>query len=79
MLIKAPWTDAEVTKLNAFQTCGWMHPFTCVYQGDVDHGGTATILVAKNDGFECPVCGLRQNWAHDFMLEGAPPAPSFGV
>ena len=76
MLVKAPWTDEEVAKLNEFQETSWMHPFTCVFRGD-DHEGEG-VLVATNAGWVCPQCEYTQNWAHDFMLEGAPPMPSFG-
>lgn len=76
MLTKAPWSDEQVAKLNEWQTCGWVHPFTCVYRGDeyhVHNGDCA--LVAERDGWRCPVCEYHQDWAHDFMLQGAPPKP----
>lgn len=60
MKITAPWTEEQVTKLNEWQKCGWVHPFTCTC------GGT---LVAKQHGWECPAgCDYTQTWAHDCML-----------
>ncbi len=47
---------------------------------DMEDGTTVAIggqLVARLDGFHCFVCGYHQTWAHDFMLFGAPPRPSF--
>lgn len=74
--IVAPWTDEQVETLNAFQRSGFFHPFTCGERderhqqyretnGDRDDG----LLVAYNDGWRCPVCDWRQNWAHSFMAD----------
>jgi hypothetical protein len=67
MKTHAPWTDAQVAKLNEWQECWWVHPFTCP-------NGSST-LVAKNEGWLCPHCGYTQKWAHEYMLNGAPPNP----
>ena len=71
----APWNDEQVAALNQFQLEQRFHPFTCggdrtdaahrAYQAD--HGGDFGQLVATNDGWVCPVCDYRQNWAHGFM------------
>jgi len=74
----------QVAGLNAWQACGWVHPFTCgsgdrsdarhsAYQAE--HGGDLGQLVAGPDGWVCPACGYRQTWANDFMAKGAPPDP----
>lgn len=74
-MIRAPWTDDQVAKLNRYQAGGWMHPFTCYrcrnrdIQRPLRH---EYILVATNDGWVCPTCDYTQNWAHDFMLDDAP-------
>jgi hypothetical protein len=70
----APWTDAEVANLNYWQTCGYVHPFTCPnnHPGDRD-------LVAHRDGWHCPNCVYTQSWAHEMMLEGPPPNPLQGM
>lgn len=63
--ITAPWTDDEVAALNRFQTCGFVHEFTCID----DHGSASRVLIARRDGWHCPSCGYRQDWAHRFMLQ----------
>lgn len=77
---EAPWTPETVDALNRWQTNGPFHPFTCggdrrddahrAYQAQ--HGGDFGQLVAEPDGWRCPVCGYRQNWAHKFMVEQWP-------
>jgi hypothetical protein len=75
--IVAPWDDATVAALNRWQAAGFVHPFTCggersdavhryyaLAQGQGDRG----ILVATRDGWVCPACDYRQDWAHDFMV-----------
>lgn len=63
--IRAPWTVEQVAALNAFQSAGRMHPFTC--------GGRHerhVSLLATEDGWVCPVgCGYTQTWAHAFMVD----------
>ena len=79
MRISAPWNDEQVAKLNEFQRYTTMHPFTCgSNRHDVAHVAWAEEhdedngqLVATNAGWICPVCNYTQNWAHDFMFEGA--------
>jgi len=57
----SPFTQDEVNSINAFQKCGYWHPFTC---GD----GCKSSLVATPNGLECVECNMyRQNWVHDFM------------
>lgn len=75
--IRAPFTPAQVTALNAYQQAGRMHPFTC----GGDHAPGSPALVAYTDGWRCPQpygehCNYRQDWAHAFMAE--PPPVSAG-
>ncbi len=80
---KAPWTEEEVANLNAFQESGRFHPFTCggarcddAHKAYADeHGGDYGQLVATADGWKCPVCDYRQDWAHPFMAKPLPPDP----
>lgn len=69
--IVPPWTDEQVTALNAWQQAGYVHPFTC--------GGDHTehvSLVATEAGWACPeACGYTQDWAYEFMAEPLPPNP----
>jgi hypothetical protein len=76
----APWTDEQVVALNAFQTAGRFHPFTCGNdRGDENHRKVAKergdrdfgLLVATKEGWVCPACDYRQNWAHPFMAGNA--------
>lgn len=63
-LIHAPWSEKVVSALNAFQSSGWMHPFTC----GGDHT-SSPVLNAYPDGWRCPAddCEYTQGWAHAFM------------
>jgi hypothetical protein len=77
--ITAPWTPVQVAALNRWQANPTVHPFTCgsgnrmdaahtTYQAghpDQDFGQ----LVASVNGWFCPVCSYRQDWAHAFMAD----------
>jgi hypothetical protein len=77
MKITAPWDEATVTALNQWQLNGRVHPFTCggermdaahtAYQ--LEHGGDFGQMIATAEGWFCPVCNYRQDWAHDFMAQ----------
>lgn len=69
-MIEAPWTAEQVTKLNEWQACGWVHEFTCP---TAHPEGRA--LLATPSGWVCLRCGYRQYWAHEHMFNGAPPHP----
>lgn len=58
------FTQDQTDSINAFQACGYWHPFTCG-----DHCGAT--LIATVDGFICPTenCGYTQDWAHVFMCD----------
>jgi hypothetical protein len=62
-ILKAPWTPAEVDALNRYQSSGFVHEFTC----GGDHDGNR-VLFATTEGWRCPTCGYRQDWAHSAML-----------
>jgi len=57
-LFEAPFAPEHVWALNRFQGSG-QPPFRC------PEGG---VLVAKINGWVCPECGFRQNWAWKEML-----------
>jgi hypothetical protein len=67
------FTPEEVQSLNDFQKSGYMHPFTCGSGNRCDekHLDGEGLLVATENGWECPWCDWRQNWAHDFMKNRA--------
>ncbi len=68
--ITPPWTAKQTQGLNRWQRCSWVHPFVC---GN-DHPGDR-VLIAGADGWFCPTCDYRQDWAHEFMQHGPPPDP----
>lgn len=58
----APWTADEINSLNAYQGCGYQHPFT----------SAGMILVATRDGWVLPLDtkgAIVQTWAHKFMTD----------
>lgn len=59
-LIKAPFTEEQVHKLNLRQYDAMKHPYTCPLQGDAHY--QEGVLVAYEDGWRCPHCGYRQDW-----------------
>lgn len=62
----APWTPEEVANLNAWQTAGFVHPFTW---GDAEK---QVDLIATPDGWVAEEGGpVVQNWAHLFMVDGS--------
>jgi len=64
MRVEAPWTEAQVKALNAYQRDGRYHPFTCPHAHDADRD-----LVATPDGWICRSCDYTQNWAHAMMVD----------
>lgn len=64
--IRPPWDQATVDGLNRWQARRDFHPFTC---GNGDGGE----LVAQADGWHCPLCDYRQDWAWGFMATYSPP------
>lgn len=70
--IRAPFTPEQVLALQAWQHGGGFHPFTCADRDDhpiVD--GDKGILIPTVNGWICPFCDYRQNWAHAFMCKPA--------
>jgi len=68
-MIKAPFTPEQVVALNRFQQCGRFHPFTCGgNRKDAAHLDGEGVLVATPEGWRCPYCDYKQDWAHDEMV-----------
>lgn len=63
--IHAPFSDEQVEGLRRWQTCGYVHEFTCCKHVTMD---------VETRGFVCPECGRVQTWAHAFMVN-PPPDP----
>jgi len=72
-IIEAPWTPEQVEALNAYQTSGAWHPFTCANRDPATHEahgrGDYGVLIATPAGWVCEDCNYTQNWAHRFMAE----------
>jgi hypothetical protein len=60
--IEIPFTEDQVASLNAYQTDGRLHPFTC-------KNGSCPVrtLQAAEWGWTCPGCTYTQSWAYDWM------------
>lgn len=56
------FTEDEVKSLNEYQKEGLTHPFTCGNNHDGER-----VLVATTDGWICPSCDYKQDWAHSWM------------
>lgn len=75
-IIHAPFTAEQVTNLWAWQQSRWVHPFTCVNRSDEYHGWTVHVsqmgaLWPYEEGWYCPWCDYKQDWAHSFMVDGS--------
>lgn len=66
MMIFAPWTKKQVDALNRWQTIENVHPYTC---GNRTENHCQGVLKATIDGWICPFCDYKQNWAFDYMME----------
>lgn len=63
--MKAPWTKEQIDKLNAHQQNGRFHPYTCGgNRTDEKHLDGEGVLVATENGWVCPYCDYKQDWAH---------------
>lgn len=66
MTIHAPFTPEQVRRLNEYQHAGQFHPYTCGNCRDnlgTENGMNDRLLVATEQGWECPTCDYTQNWA----------------
>lgn len=63
----APFTPGQVESINNFQNEGRFHEFTCPSSDDHTLG---RVLVATEEGLQCPSCDYRQFWVHEFMANG---------
>lgn len=69
--VTAPFTNEQVENLNGYQRSGVFHEFTCGNDFCLGVDGHKAVLVATNDGWECPAgCGYTQDWAHEAMADG---------
>lgn len=65
------FSPEEVASLNAYQTSGVFHPFTCGGdRTDENHLDGQGLLVATRNGWICIWCDYKQSWAHEWMRDG---------
>lgn len=62
-VVKAPWTQEQVDALNAFQTAGLVHPFTCGYCRD----RYGTRFVREDNGDHRPLSEDEENLLTDWI------------
>jgi len=69
--ITKPFTPEQVLALVAYQRNPFFHPFTCANRGDhPELDGDKGILIPMVNGWICQFCDYKQDWAHDFMVQG---------
>lgn len=73
-ILKMPWSAEQVAALNRRQNNPELHPYTCGgNRTDADHLDGEGRLVATPEGWKCPFCDYRQDWAiAPFPTEGVP-------
>jgi hypothetical protein len=77
-LSTAPWTEDEVRNLEDWQSCPWVHAYTCGHCRDADPlCDDEHALVPTVYGWRCPTCDMRQNWCMALMVNGPPPLDPF--
>lgn len=67
--IKAPFTSKQVKGLNQYQKEGMLHNFTCGNPKHPDY--MDDVLIASKEGWSCPSCNYKQDWAWNFMADGS--------
>jgi hypothetical protein len=63
-IVRAPWSAQQVNALNDYQARDDVHEYTCVN----DHDEESRILIATEQGWVCPSCDYKQDWAHRAVL-----------
>lgn len=66
--VYSPWNIDQVASLNAYQSSGVFHPYTCGNRCVSDRGDDG-VLVATPEGWICPECGYTQAWALAWMTD----------
>lgn len=68
------WTIEQVIRLQKWQNCHIVHPFTCNTPECRKYGN----LIPTVRGWICPFCDYTQNWAMSSQLQADPPPGLFG-
>lgn len=58
-----PWSPEKVAALNAQQSNGRFHPYTC--PGDLPDCEKHRNLIATEQGWVCACGKYKQEWAHE--------------
>lgn len=64
-MIKAPFTPEQVEALNNWQKAGIYHPYIC------GNEQCCQDLIATEQGWTCPCCDYKQNWAHNVAVKSS--------
>lgn len=69
-IIKTPWSAEQIEALNRYQKIGLMHPYTCgENRKDENHLDGEGVLIATVNGWICPYCDYRQDWACESLIK----------
>lgn len=66
-LVRSPFNEQQIRILKYYQSCEFLHPFTC---GN-DHDGQKVLIITK-DGWKCPSCDYTQDWVPSFIFNIIP-------
>jgi hypothetical protein len=68
--IKTPWSMEQVAALWRWQSCDYVHEFTCPNRADHPvMNNEKGVLIPTVRGWICQCCDYTQDWAHDFMFD----------
>jgi len=69
-IIKTPWTSEQVKALNLYQKSSLMHPYTCGgNRKDKNHLVGEGVLAASENGWFCPYCDYKPDWASTVLIK----------
>jgi hypothetical protein len=60
-VVRTPWSEDQLASLRGYQTCGYLHPYTC--------GRCGSLLYVEADGWRCSGDDYAQDWAHRFSTD----------
>lgn len=68
MKTEAPFTEEQISNINAWQKSGFVHQLTCPENDKHPHGEK---MFAIEIGMFCPECdGLQQEWVPTLVADG---------
>lgn len=69
MFVKAPFTQQQAARMNAYQEMGIYHPYTCPQRGDGKHTTRNGVLLATTAGWICLDCPYVQETVHEYVID----------